>query len=112
MSKYMILYNSPVSVRDLMADSIPEDMQESMAEWVAWKDEAVKTVKFEFGLPLQAVSQVTKDDIKDSNSLVSGYSTIEGGSKQAVLDLVKSHPHLKRQGASIEVLEMLPMPGM
>ena len=35
---------------------------------------------------------------------------IESDSKQTVLDLVKSHPHLKRQGASIEVLEMLPMP--
>jgi hypothetical protein len=55
----MILYNSPVSARDLMADSTPEDVQESMAAWIAWRDEAVKTVKFEFGLPLQAVSQVT-----------------------------------------------------
>ncbi|HUD81263.1 MAG TPA: hypothetical protein VMR08_01375 [Patescibacteria group bacterium] len=108
----MILYNSPVSARDLMADSTPEDVQESMAAWIAWRDEAVKTVKFEFGLPLQAVSQVTKDGLKDSNSLVSGYSMIESDSKQTVLDLVKSHPHLKRQGASIEVLEMLPMPGM
>ena len=38
-----------------MADSTPEDVQESMAAWIAWRDEAVKTVKFEFGLPLQAV---------------------------------------------------------
>jgi hypothetical protein len=63
-------------------------------------------------MPLQAVSRVTADGVGDSDSQVSGYSIVEGGSKDAVTDLLKTHPHLKRPGASIDVLEMLPMPGI
>jgi hypothetical protein len=112
MAKYMILYNSTASAAELMANASPEEMQASMAEWVAWKDEVSKTVAFDFGMPLQAVSQVTTDDVTDSTSQVSGYSIMEGDSKEAIVKLLQSHPHLKRPGASIDVLEMLAMPGM
>ena len=111
MTKYMVLYNSSLSASDAMANATPEEMQASMAEWMAWRDEAVKTVGFDFGMPLQGASQVTADGIQDSSSNISGYSTMEGD-KDTIMELLKSHPHLKRPNATIEVLEFLPMPGM
>lgn len=112
MAKFMVLYNSNEKASDTMANASPEQMQASMAEWMAWKEEAEKTAKVDFGLPLQAAARMTSGGVSDSDSQVSGYSVIEGESKEAVLDLLETHPHLKRPGASIDVLEMLAMPGM
>ena len=112
MAKYMILYNSIVSARDTMANANPEQMKVSMEEWKQWRDEASKVVTFEFGMPLQPVSRVTPEGVTEVDSQVSGYSTIESDSKEAVIEVLKNHPQLKRSGATIDVLEMLSMPGM
>jgi hypothetical protein len=112
MAKYMVLYNSAASASDLMANASPEEMKASMDEWIEWRDEASKTAKVDFGMPLQAVSRVTTGGVTDSDNQASGYSTLEGESKEAILELLQTHPHLKRAGASIDVLEMLSMPGM
>lgn len=112
MPKYMVLYNSSQSATQAMAEATPEEMKASMNEWIAWKDSLSSELKFDFGLPLQAVNKITADGVSDGESQVSGYSTIEGESKEAVIETLKNHPHLKRPGASIDLLEMLSMPGM
>src|SRR5579859_7080103 len=111
MAKYLILYNSKLSAKDLMSNSTPEEMKAGMDEWMKWKDEAVKTVKFEWGLPLQAVGRVTTSGVINSNNQASGHSIMEG-EKEAIMKLLQSHPHLKRPDSTIDVLEMIPMPGM
>jgi hypothetical protein len=111
MAKFMVLYSSTMTATDTMANATPEQMKASMDEWIRWKDDAEKTVKIEFGMPLQVVTEVTEGGTSGSDSTVSGYSILEG-EKDQVVELLKSHPHLKRPGASIELLEMLPMPGM
>ncbi len=111
MAKYMVLYNSDASASDLMAQASEAEMKASMDEWMQWKTETEKSVKVDFGMPLQGVSHITPEGAGTSSSAVSGYSILEGD-KGDVEEAVKSHPHLKRPGASIEVLEFLPMPGM
>jgi hypothetical protein len=111
MAKYMILYKSTLSASDLMATATPEQMKASMAEWMSLKEKLDKSIDFEWGMPLQATSEITTGTVKDSQSPVSGYATMEGD-KEAIIGALKSHPHLKRDGASIDVLEMLSMPGM
>ena len=112
MTKYMVLYNSTMAASQQMAQASPEEMKASMGEWMQWRDEASKTAKVDFGMPLQAVGHITADGVVDSDSQVSGYSIVEGESKEAVIEMLRSHPHLKRPDASIDVLEMLAMPGM
>jgi hypothetical protein len=112
MSKYMVLYNADVSARDVMANATPESMQASMGEWLQWREVASKTFKVDFGMPMQAVSRVSNAGVKESNIPVSGYAMLEGPSKDELVELLKSHPHLKRPGASIDVLEVLSMPGL
>ena len=112
MAKYMVLYNSTVSASERMANASQEEMNASMAEWIKWRDDASQTTKVDFGMPLQAVSRIGSDGVTDSDSQASGYSFLEGDSKDAIVELLKSHPHLKSPGAYIELLELLPMPGM
>ena len=112
MAKFMILYSSSTSASDAMAQSTPEQMQASMAEWMAWQDEASKKATLEWGLPMQAVGRVTADGTRVSDCQVSGYATIECDSKDQAMELLKSHPHLKRADAYIDLLEMISMPGM
>ncbi len=111
MAKYMVLYNSDASASELMANATPEEMKASMGEWIEWANEAKQKIKFDFGLPLQAVNKVTPIEVTKSENSASGYSTLEG-EKDTILELLKTHPHLKRPGASIDVLEMLSMPGI
>jgi hypothetical protein len=112
MAKFMVLYSSKTPATEIMANASPEQMKASMDEWIKWREEASKTAQVDFGLPLQAVGRVTAGGVKDSDSQVSGYSIVEGGSKDAVIGLLKTHPQLKRPGGSIDLLEMLPMPGI
>ena len=42
---------------------------------------------------------------------VCGYSILQAASAQDVTNLLDGHPHLEMSGASIDVLEMLSMPG-
>ena len=111
MAKYMILFSSSISASDQMANSTPEQVQASMADWMKWHEEANKTCKVEWGLPLQAVSRISNDGISESDNHASGYATIEGD-KDAIVEMLKSHPHLHLPEASIDLLEMIHMPGM
>lgn len=112
MAKYMVLYSSTSSATELMANASSEQMKASMNEWLKWKNDAHKTAQVVFGMPLQAVRHITPDGSGPSSSQVSGFATVEGDSKSAILELLQTHPHLKRPGASIDVLEMITMPGL
>lgn len=112
MTKYMILYNATEKPKETMAKTSPEEMKASMDEWINWRNEANKTINIAFGLPLQPVSRLDTTGASDSTTQVSGYATAEADSKDILLEALKSHPQLKRPGASIDVLEMLSMPGL
>jgi hypothetical protein len=106
------LYSSSTTASETMAQATPEKMKANMEEWIHWKDEASKTDKIDFGLPLQAVGHITPEGTTNSTTQVSGYSIVEGDSKDDIIALLQTHPQLKRPGASLDVLEMLSMPGL
>ena len=111
MPKYLVIFNSTVNASDTMKQATPEQMQASMQEWMQWKEIAEKKVKFEWGQPIQAIARITPTGVVNSDSQASGYCTLEG-SKEDVMALLTTHPHLKREGATTDVLERLSMPGM
>ena len=111
MAKYLILFNSTGKAKELMENATPEEVKTSMNEWIQWKDMADKTAKFEWGLPLQSVNLVTTEGVAESINPASGYAIMEGD-KETITTLLKTHPHLKREGSTIDLLEMIPMPGM
>ena len=107
MSKFMIIYNAQEQAVDFMAQSTPEQIEAGMQSWMDWKNGIPETVIFEFGSPLQSVGRITADGVVDSDSKISGYSIMEGESKERIIEALKSHPHLKRLGATIDVVEMV-----
>ena len=52
-----------------------------------------------------------RGDTSKGTSDVSGYSLVDVDSPDAVIELLREHPHLF-PGNSIDVLEVIPMPGM
>ena len=111
MATYLVLYSATQSAHDVMQNATPEEVQTSMARWIAWRDEANKSVKVDFGLPMQAVAHITADGASPSDSLISGHSMIEGD-KNTIIELLKNHPHLQTPGNSLNVYELIPLEAM
>lgn len=111
MAKFMVFYISKTPASERMANASPEEMKASMGEWMQWKGETEKTIKVEFGMPLQPTNSISAGGVGDAHTPVSGYSILEGD-KEAVVEALKKHPHLKMPDSAIELLEFLPMPGM
>lgn len=113
MTKYMVLYHAPESARDMMANMTPEQAKAGMELWTAWMETNKDSIT-DLGAPLAGSQSVRRDSVADaSNSTVSGYTLLEAESPEAVVKILRDHPHFQTPGAaSIEVFEVLAIPGM
>jgi hypothetical protein len=111
MARFLILYNSGMTAKERMESSTPEEMQAGMEAWMKWKDELDSSLKFEFGMPLALASHLNTGGAVPGKSSVGGYSIIEGD-KDKVVAALEQHPHLRHARDTIDLLEMLPMPGI
>jgi hypothetical protein len=96
---------------EFMVRNTPEERQAGLDAWLKWKAVAEKTVKFEFGAVIQAVQRIGQGGLTESPNQASNFAFAEADTKDEVVNALQSHPHLKREGASIDVLELLSMPG-
>ncbi len=111
MKKFLVLYQSTVSAAEQMRNATPEQMQGGMDLWMAWAGRAGAAV-VDLGSPVAAAARVTESQIGGGTSQVRGFSILQAQSKDALLELLKNHPHFRAPAASIEVLEFTPIPGM
>ena len=109
MTKYLLLYRSTVSAQDQMANATPEQAQAGMDAWMTWAGKAGSAIT-DLGSPTQSVATV--GDGATGSGFVGGYSFMEAESVDDLKGLLDGHPHLMMDGTSIEVLELLPVPGM
>ena len=109
MAKFMVLYRSSTSARDQMAGATPEQMKAGMEAWMQWAGKAGDAV-VDLGAPLAPAAHLGPGS-SDAGEL-SGYSIMQADSAEALGGVLDGHPHLSMPGNSIEVLEMLSMPGM
>jgi hypothetical protein len=101
MAKYMILYCSSESARDMMTNATPEQMKAGMDAWMTWAGKA----------PTAHATHAGPGSLPGAEE-ITGYSILQADSTAAVTAVLDGHPHLDMPGNTIEVLEMLPMPGM
>jgi hypothetical protein len=106
MSKFMILYRSPQSAREQLANSTPEQMEAGMAAWQTWANKVGYAIT-DLGTPLAHTTHVGPGAASADG--VAGYSILEAGSADEVETLLDGHPHLATPGGSIEVLELVPV---
>ena len=112
MKKFLLLYTSPVSAEEQMASANPQEMQKSMQPWIEWFT-AVGSGLLDRGMPLGNPKHVTTSGVAVGTLHVTGYSMIQAESMDKALELAQKQPHLTMgEGRSVEVLEVLSMPGM
>lgn len=112
MKKFLILYKAPTSsFEQMMKNSTPEQQQAGMAAWMAWSKAAAASL-VDMGAPLGKSLNVTPDGASSSVNDLGGYSIMHGESKEAIAATLKGHPHFMMPQGSIEIVEVMPIPGM
>lgn len=106
MSTYLVLYRAQSTAAEQMSQLDPEQAAESMQAWTDWQEKAGDTV-VDYGSPTQPVSGADEG----SSTFIGGYSLMQADSVAELEAALADHPH-KAQGGTIEILEVLTLPGM
>ena len=110
MTKYLVLYSSPMSAAEMMANATPEQAKAGMDAWTAWADKTGDAVA-DLGMPLGSSMHIEGGSTSPGSTQVSGYSLLEAPSLEAAAKSLEDHPHLQTPRGTIDVLESLEMPG-
>lgn len=113
MKKFMVLYMaSGADFENMMKNATPEQQKKGMEAWMAWMG-ANKAAIVDGGAPLGRTKRVDAKGASDSRNGIGGYSVVQAPSHDEAAKLFsKEHPHLQMPGAWIEIVEIMPMPGM
>lgn len=98
MTNYLVLYRSDVGAAEQMANATEAEAAAGMQAWIQWFGSAGDAV-VDGGAPTQG-----------GDGTIGGYSILQADSRETVDGLLADHPH--RQVGTIDVLEVLAMPGM
>jgi hypothetical protein len=86
--------------------------QQGMAAWHAWAQQHQAAI-VEMGGPLGKTKQISSNGISDISNALSGFSVVRAESHEAAAALFRNHPHFAIfPGESVEVMPIMPIPGM
>jgi hypothetical protein len=89
-----------------------KQMDAGKKAWMAWGETNSRSI-LDHGGPLGKTKQIGPDGIKDIKNNLTGYAIVEAESQEAAAKLFLSHPHfMVFPGDTVEVVEIMPMPGM
>jgi hypothetical protein len=111
MTKFLVLYKAPASAFEQMQKATPEQQKAGMEAWMAWSKKAAGSI-VDMGAPLGKSLHVTKGGASPSANDLGGFSILQAESKEALAEALTGHPHFMTPDGSIEVIELIPMPGM
>jgi hypothetical protein len=113
MRKFMVLYMaSKAELEKMMKNSTPEQQQKGMEAWMKWMNEN-KTSLVDGGAPLGKTKRVDSNGASNTKNEIGGYSVVQAESHDAATNIFgKDHPHLQVPGAWIEIVEIMPVPGI
>ena len=108
----MAIYMAPAAAIEQAMKATPAEMKAGMDEWMTWSKKNEKAI-IDLGTPLGKTKRVTPVGASDSKNDMTGYSIVQGDSVDSVTKMLKDHPHFKiGAGASIDVMELVSIPGM
>ena len=113
MKKFLVLYmaNSAEFER-MMQNSTPEQQKKGMEAWMKWMGDNQASL-VDGGAPLGKTKRVDAKGASDAKNDIGGYSVVQADSADAATKIIgKDHPHLQMPGAWVEVIEIMPMPGI
>jgi hypothetical protein len=112
MKKFLILYHATQPSEEMMAKMTPGQMKAGMELWMSWSKTNASSIA-ELGAPLGHAKSVKPDSTSDSNTTIRGYSILQADSFNDVKKIIDGHPHFHSgPDSSVEILEVIPMPGM
>ena len=111
MKKFLVLYRMNMQeMQKMMASMSAEDRKKSMGEWEAWMKKNLASFS-DHGGPVGKTKQVAASGVSDTKNDVGGYSILQAESHEAAAAVLADSPHLMMPGATVEVMEIMPMPG-
>src|SRR3954447_4085405 len=113
MKKFLVVYMADrASFEAMMHSATPEQRQAGMAAWMKWMTQH-QAALVDGGAPLGPTKRVTAAGVTDARNEMGGYSIVQAESHEAATQMFgKDFPHLQMPGAWIEVVEIMPIPGM
>ena len=113
MKKFMVLYMANAAdFERVMRESTPEQQKKGMQGWIKWMGDNQPSL-VDGGAPLGKPSRVDAKGVSDTKNGIGGYSIVQADNAEAATKLFgKDHPHLQIPGGWIEVIEIMPVPGM
>jgi len=112
MKKFLVLYKaSPAAFQKMMESSTPEQQKAGMDAWMAWGKKAASSI-VDMGAPLGKAMKVTPTSSAPATNDLGGYSILQAESKEALAETLKGHPHFMMPDGTIEITEVMPIPGM
>jgi hypothetical protein len=112
MKKFLVLYRAPNSSFEQMKNTTPEQQKAGMDAWMSWSQSAARLI-VDMGAPLAKSLRVAKSgDASPITNDLGGYSILQAESKEALAAALKGHPHFMMPEGFIDVVELMPIPGM
>ena len=111
MKKFLVLYKAPLASFDQMMKATPEQQKAGMEAWMAWSQKAKSTI-VDMGGPLGKSLKVTPSGTSSIRNELGGYSVLQAESKEALAEALAGHPHFMTPDGFIEIVELMPIPGM
>lgn len=111
MKKFLVLYKAPTTTFDQAMQASQAEQQAGMDAWMSWMNKAGSAL-IDMGAPLGKTVRVTNAGAAAARNDLGGYSIMQGESKEAVAALLEGHPHFMMKEGFIEVVEIMPVPGM
>jgi hypothetical protein len=111
MKKFLVLYRAPNTSFEQMMKATPEQQKAGMEAWMAWGKKAAGAI-VDMGAPLGKALRVTSAGASPTTNDLGGYSILQGESKEALAATLAGHPHFMMPGGFIEIVDVMPVPGM
>ncbi|MGE0551704.1 MAG: hypothetical protein AB7O24_16360 [Kofleriaceae bacterium] len=112
MKKFLVLYKASTAAFQQAMKATPDQQKAGMDAWMTWGNKAASSM-VDMGAPLGKSVRVAKTGGVDPvvNDL-GGYSIMQAESKEALAASLKEHPHFMMPDSTIEVIEIMSIPGM
>ena len=97
-------------MQKMMASTSAEERKKSMGEWEVWMKKNMASFA-DHGGPVGKTKRVAANGATDIKNDIAGYSIVQAESHEAAAALFADNPHFFMPGATVEVMEIMSMPG-
>ena len=111
MKKFLVLYKATAAAFEQMKTATPAQQKAGMDAWMTWTKSAAAAI-VDMGAPLGKSLRVTPTGASPTSNDLGGFSVLQAESKEALVEILKGHPHFMTPESTIEVVECLQIPGM